>query len=106
MSEVLVTKDNFEAEVINSDIPVLVDFWATWCAPCRMLAPVLSEIAEEYADSVKVAKINIDEEQELAFKYSIVSIPTVMYFEGGEIKETLIGLRGKEEFEALIKQGI
>ena len=103
MSEVTITKDNFIEEVINSDKPVLVDFWATWCAPCRMLAPVLSEIAEEYKESVKVAKINIDDEQELAIKYGIVSIPTVMYFEGGEIKETLIGLRAKEDFEALIK---
>lgn len=103
MSEILITKENFENEVIKSDKPVLVDFWATWCAPCRMLAPTISELAEDYADKIKVGKINVDDEQELAMKYGIVSIPTVMLFENGEVKETLIGLRGKEEFEALIK---
>lgn len=103
MSEILITKENFENEVIKSDKPVLVDFWATWCAPCRMLAPTISELAEDYADKIKVGKVNIDDEQELAMKYGIVSIPTVMLFENGEVKETLVGLRGKEEFEALIK---
>ena len=103
MSEVIITKDNFEAEVLNSDKPALVDFWATWCGPCRMLAPILSEIAEEYSDKVKVCKINVDDEPELAMAYNIASIPTVMYFEGGEMKEKLIGFRDKGEFEALIK---
>lgn len=103
MSEILITKENFENEVLKSDKPVLVDFWATWCAPCRMLAPTIAELADEYAGEIKVGKVNIDDEQELAMKYGIVSIPTVMLFENGEVKETLVGLRGKEEFEALIK---
>ena len=103
MAVVNIDSDNFEEEVLNSDKPALVDFWATWCGPCRMLAPVLSEIAEEYSDEVKVCKINVDDEPELAMAYNIASIPTVMYFEGGEQKETLIGYRDKAEFEALIK---
>ena len=83
MTEITITKDNFTAEVLNSDKPVIVDFWATWCGPCKMLAPVLAEIAEERAD-IKVGKINIDEEPELATEFRIVSIPTVMLFKDGK----------------------
>lgn len=91
MSVVTVTKENFDAEVKNSTVPVLVDFWASWCGPCRMLSPVVDEIAEERSD-VKVCKINVDEEQELAAKYGVMSIPTLMVFQNGEAAQTSVGV--------------
>lgn len=96
MDIIKITKDNFETEVTNSDKPVLVDFWAGWCGPCMMQGPVLDEIADEY-DNIKVGKINIDEQQELAIRFGVMSIPTLMYFKGGEAVETLVGLRSKEQ---------
>lgn len=96
MSEVKVTVDNFEAEVVNSDKPVLVDFWATWCGPCQMIAPVVAEIAEEF-QGIKVGKINIDEEMELAQKFKVVSIPTLIYFENGVEAKRIIGFNTKAE---------
>ena len=97
MSEVIVTKLNFDSEVLNSDVPVLVDFWASWCAPCRMLAPILSEIADE--GNVKVGKINVDEEGELAIKYNVMSIPMVLLFKNGEIVKKSVGYMTKEELK-------
>ena len=91
MSVVTVTKENFDAEVKSSTVPVLVDFWASWCGPCRMLSPVVDEIAEERSD-VKVCKINVDEEQELAAKYGVMSIPTLMVFQNGEAAQTSVGV--------------
>jgi thioredoxin 1 len=102
MAEVVITKENFEKEVLNSDIPVLVDFWASWCGPCKMIAPIVEEIAKEYEGTVKVGKINVDEEQELAIKFGIASIPTLLVFRGGEITDKLIGYRPKEDIIALI----
>lgn len=102
MAEVVLTKDNFKNEVLESDIPVLVDFWATWCGPCRMLSPIIEEIAEEYEGSVKVGKVNVDEQPELAAQYGIESIPTVMYFKNGEVADTAIGYRPKSAFETMI----
>jgi len=98
MSEEVVTKANFEEEVLKSNIPVIVDFWATWCGPCKMLAPVISEIAEE--GNVKVAKINVDEEGELAIRFNVMSIPTVILFKGGEVVKTTVGYMSKEELKA------
>jgi len=102
MSEVKITKDNFEAEVLKSDVPVLLDFWATWCGPCKMIAPILSEIAEEYEGKVKVGKVDIDSEMDLAVRYKIVSIPTIILFENGEVKEISVGYKSKGELLKMI----
>ena len=101
--EVTITKDNFEAEVLRSEIPVLVDFWATWCGPCRKLAPVIGEIAEEYAGTVKVGKVNVDEEPELAMQFRVDSIPTVMLFKEGRLVNTTVGFRPKEQITAMLR---
>ena len=93
MAEIILTSDNFESEVIASEIPVLVDFWATWCGPCKMLGPVISQIADEYEGKVKVGKVNVDEEEELAAKYGIQSIPTVLLFKGGEVVAESLGFK-------------
>ena len=103
MAELTLTGQNFEQEVLLAKEPVLVDFWATWCGPCRMLAPVIEEIANEYAGKVKVGKVNVDDERELALEYGVSSIPTVMVFQNGDVKETSVGYRPKEEIEQLLK---
>ena len=103
MAELTITEQNFDEEVMRSDMPVLVDFWATWCGPCRMLAPVIEEIAKEYEGKIKVGKVNVDDERELALQFGVSSIPTVMIFQNGEIKATSVGYRPKEELEALLK---
>lgn len=103
MAEITITKNNFETEVINSDIPVLVDFWATWCGPCRMLAPVVEEIAEEYDGKIKVGKINVDEEPTLASKYGITSIPTLLLFKNGSVVNSSLGFVPKETIENMLK---
>ena len=100
--EITLTKTNFEAEVLKSDKPVLVDFWAPWCGPCRMLAPVLAEIAEEKTDTVKVGKVNVDEEPDLAAKYGISGIPAVLLFKDGKIAATAVGFKPKAELESFI----
>lgn len=103
MAELTITQQNFEQEVLLAKEPVLVDFWATWCGPCRMLAPVIEEIANEYAGKVKVGKVNVDDERELALEYGVSSIPTVMVFQNGEVKQTSVGYRPKEEIEQMLK---
>ena len=102
MEEVNLTSENFEEEVLKSEKPVLVDFWATWCGPCKMLAPVISEIAEEYEGKVKVGKVNIDNEKELAVRYHISSIPTLMLFKNGEVMNMSVGFRPKSDIEKMI----
>ena len=103
MAEIILTEATFENEVIKSDIPVLVDFWATWCGPCKMLSPIIAEIADEYEGKVKVAKVNVDEQSALAAKYGIMSIPTLILFKNGEIADKTVGLRSKEQIKEFIK---
>lgn len=104
MAEVIITENNFESEITNSDSPVILDFWASWCGPCRMTAPVLEEIDGEYSDKIKVGKINIDEEPLLAEKYHIASIPTLLLIKNGEVVKTLVGYRPKSQLEAELRE--
>ena len=101
MSVLTITKENFESEVLRSDKPVLVDFWATWCGPCRMVSPVVDEIAAERTD-VKVGKINVDEQPELANQFRIMSIPTLLVFRDGKVVNQAVGVRPKNMIEAML----
>ena len=94
MAVINVTLENFEAEVIKSDIPVLVDFWASWCGPCRMLSPIVDQIAEERTD-IKVCKVNVDDQEELAMRFGIMSIPTLIVFKNGEVAKKTMGVQPK-----------
>ena len=96
------TDQNFEAEVLKSDQPVLVDFWAEWCMPCRMLAPTIEKIAKDYAGKVKVGKLDTDANRDVAAKYSISAIPTVILFKNGEVAQKFVGLRKEQEFKAAL----
>lgn len=98
------TKENFKSEVLDSTVPVLVDFWAEWCGPCKMIAPVLDELADELGDTAKIGKVNIDDSQDLAAEYGIRAIPTLLVFKGGEVAEQIVGLRSKKDLkESLTK---
>ena len=97
-----VTDDSFEQEVLNSDIPVLVDYWAEWCGPCKMIAPILEEIVGDYADKIKIAKLNIDENPNTPPKFGIRGIPTLMLFKNGEVEATKVGALSKSQLTAFI----
>lgn len=96
------TRENFDQEVVNSSNTVLVDFWAPWCGPCRAVGPLIDELAEEYDGKAKIAKLNVDDEGELAAKYKIMSIPTIIIFKNGEAVEKLLGARSKSDLSQLI----
>ena len=100
--EIEINEKNFEQEVLKSDIPVLIDFWASWCGPCKMVAPTVAEISEEYAGKVKVGKLNVDDNPLLASKYGVMSIPTLMLIKGGQVADQLIGAQGKAQINAMI----
>ncbi|MGP1522141.1 MAG: thioredoxin [Treponema sp.] len=102
MSAIALTKDNFEKEVLQSDKPVLVDFWAPWCGPCRMVSPIVDEIAGEI-DYAKVGKVNVDEQSELAAQYGVMSIPTLIVFKNGKIAQQAVGARDKAGLLDLLK---
>lgn len=103
---VVLTKDNFDQEVLKADKPVIVDFWAQWCGPCRAVGPIMDELSGTYLDKAKIGKVNVDEQGELAAKYRIMSIPTVMLFKNGEMIEKVIGARSKDEFSQLISSNL
>ncbi len=94
------TQDNFKAEVLDSAVPVVVDFWAEWCTPCRALSPILDELADEYGGKMKIGKVNIENQQELAAQYDVRSIPTLLFFQHGQVVEQLMGLRNKRDLKA------
>ncbi|MBQ4425403.1 MAG: thioredoxin [Lachnospiraceae bacterium] len=102
MAEVIVTGDNFNEEVLQSELPVLVDFWAAWCGPCKMLSPVVAQLAEEEEGKIKVCKINVDDEPELARRFRVRSIPTLLVFRNGELVDQSMGYQSLEELKELL----
>ena len=102
MAVTTITKDNFDKEVLQAGVPVLVDFWASWCGPCRMLSPIVDEIAEQYT-GLKVGKVNVDEQEELAIKFGIMSIPTLIVFKDGNVVAQSVGVKSKEAILEMIK---
>ena len=104
MAVIKLTSTNFEEEVIKSSVPVVVDFWAEWCGPCRMQSPIVDDLAESMQGKLKVGKVNVDDEGDLAAKYNIVSIPTLLIFKDGNVVNTAVGLHSKQEILDLIKE--
>lgn len=100
------TDSNFEAEVVNAETPVLVDFWAEWCMPCKMLAPAIDELAAEYAGKVKVGKVDTDNNRDISMKFGISAIPTVILFQNGEVVKKFVGLQQKNDLKAAIDEAL
>lgn len=103
MSVLKITSENYKEEVLNSDKTVLIDFYADWCGPCRMMSPIIDEIAEEMSNTVKVGKVNVDDNQDLAMEYGVMSIPTIVVIKNGEVSKTFVGVRDKEEIKQELK---
>ena len=104
MAELKITRDNFENEVMKSNIPVLIDFWAPWCGPCRMMGPIIEQLADEYEGKAKVGKVNVDEESELSQAFGVMSIPTIVLVKDGKIVKQAVGARPKAEVEAMLQE--
>lgn len=104
MSVLKVSNENYKEEVLDSEKVVLVDFYADWCGPCKMMAPIVEEISEELGDKVKVCKVNVDDNQDLAMQYGIMSIPTLLFIKNGKLEKTLVGLRDKQELVSILEQ--
>ena len=100
------TDSNFKKEVLESDLPVLVDFWASWCSPCKMIAPIIEELAREYAQKIKIGKIDIDENPKIPTHYGVMSIPTLMFFKKGRVSEQVVGALSKTELKKKIEENI
>jgi thioredoxin 1 len=100
------TNENFEAEALKTELPVLVDFWAEWCGPCRMVAPTVAALANEYTGKIKFCKLNVDNAREVAAKYGIRSIPTLMIFKGGMVKDTIVGAQPKDSLKAFLDKNL
>ena len=103
MAELKITRENFENEVMKSNIPVLIDFWAPWCGPCRMMGPIIEQLAEEYEGKAKVGKVNVDEEGELSQAFGVMSIPTIVLVKDGKVVKQAVGARPKTEVEAMLQ---
>jgi thioredoxin 1 len=106
MKPITITDDNFEVEVMQSDKPVLIDFWATWCGPCRMIAPIVEELAGEYGEKAKIGKVDVDENQQIAIRFGVRSIPTILIFKDGKVKETIIGAVAKSQIVSKLNSAI
>jgi thioredoxin 1 len=106
MSDIVVTDQNFEAEVLKSQVPVVVDFWAPWCAPCRIVGPIIEELAKEFAGKVKVGKMNVDDNTQTAGTYGIMSIPTVMVFKNGTPLKSLVGAQSKDTYKNAVNEAL
>jgi thioredoxin 1 len=103
---VTVSQDNFQKEVLTSSTPFLVDFWAEWCGPCKMIAPLLDELAAEYDGKIRIGKVNVDNEQTLAGQFNIRSIPTLLLFKGGQVTEQIVGMRSKKDLKAMLDKAL